>query len=174
MQTPELVGYTPRNDLWAAYKARFVNSVNTANPAHDIRHLFLNKYDELFPEVPVFIGEYHNPRTVDQRRDLELILDIAKDEATMLLGISFFEFQVRYDKGGSEESFGMFGLDEGVVGNMHIDDKDFMVWCLKPVEMSQVLAAHPSMANGIFSVDPFTKGFLGGVANCLGCTGAST
>ena len=38
----------------------------------------------------------------------------------------------------------------------------------------KVLAADPSMANGIFSVDPFTKGIWVVWPICLGCTGAST
>lgn len=55
-----------------------MNSMNTANPATDLPWLFLHKYDALFPKTPVFIGEYHSPRTVDQKRDLQQILAIAR------------------------------------------------------------------------------------------------
>lgn len=138
MRDPHSVGYEPRNDLWKAYKERFINSVNTANPATDIRWLFLNDYDQQFPDTPVFIGEYHSPRTVDQRRDLESVLAIARDNKTMLIGISFFEFQVRYDKGGAEECFGMFGLDKKSVADFHIEDEHYDAFCLKPVAMKDV------------------------------------
>lgn len=138
MMQPERIGYNARNNLWEAYQARFVNSVNTANPAQDIRRLFLDLYDRQFPDTPVFIGEYHNPRTIDQQRDLELILDIAADKTNMLQGIAFFEFQVRYDKGGSEESFGMFGLDHKSIHDLRIGKQTFSVWCLKPREVAEV------------------------------------
>lgn len=138
MKRPETVGYTPRNDIWAAYRARFINSVNTANPATDIRWLFLNDYDTVFRDVPVFIGEYHSPRTVDQKRDLETVLSIAEDKSTMLIGVSFFEYQVRYDKGGSEMTFGMFGLEERSVADFEIDFKEFKAFCLTPMEQAKI------------------------------------
>lgn len=138
MMHPESVGYTTKNDIWAAYQARFINSVNTANPATDIRRLFLDNYDELFPRVPVFIGEYHSPRMLDQKRDLQTILDIAANESTMLQGISFFEYQVRYDKGGSEMSFGMFGLSDRTITDMRIGYGAFSVYCLTPLEVAVV------------------------------------
>jgi len=138
MKDPESVGYKPRNDLWKAYQARFINSMNTANPAYDIRRMFLNDYDNHFPKTPVFIGEYHTPRLLDQQHDLEAILDIARNETTMLEGISFFEFQVRYDKGGSEMSFGMFGLKEKSVTDLEIKGREFDVYCLKPMLVSDV------------------------------------
>mmetsp|Transcript_7835 Transcript_7835/g.22494 ORF Transcript_7835/g.22494 Transcript_7835/m.22494 type:complete len:1069 (-) Transcript_7835:99-3305(-) len=138
MQDPASVGYKPKNDLWAAYKLRFINSVNTANPATDMPWLFLDKYNELFPTVPVFVGEYHSPRTLDQQRDLETILETARDPKSMLMGISFFEFQVRYDKGGSEMSFGMFGLEAREVKDMWIKSGTFTANCLKPLEVAEI------------------------------------
>jgi len=138
MMHPETVGYHTKNDIWAAYQKRFINSANTANPATDIRRLFLNTYDEQFPRVPVFIGEYHSPRTLDQKRDLETILEIASNKSTMLEGISFFEYQVRYDKGGSEMSFGMFGLEDRSITDMRIGNGAFSAWCLKPLEVAEI------------------------------------
>lgn len=134
IRDPASVGYYPRNDLWTNYKFRFVNSVNTANPFTDIKRLFLDDYDVLFMGTPVFIGEYHDP-DVYERQDLQGVLAIAEDESTLLSGISFFEFQVRYDKGGSEMGFGMFGLsDERRVAEFTLEWKPFTSWCLSPVK----------------------------------------
>ena len=67
------------------------------------------------------------------------------------VGISFFEYQVRYDKGGSEMSFGMlgpqtselqafvksgrvcrvrFGLGAQKIASMNFFGVPFPVWCL--------------------------------------------
>merc|ERR1719382_1461281 len=102
MRYPSLVGYEARNDLWAAYQERFENSVNTANPADGLEVLFLRHYDAIFSGVPVFIGEYHAPSTLDQETDLKAVLRLAADTSNSLKGVSFFEFQARYDKGGSD------------------------------------------------------------------------
>merc|ERR1712232_1402610 len=88
-----------------------MGSMNTVNPHTDIRRLFLTDYDRVFQGTPVYIGEYHSPRYGDLARDLRGILALAADPLTLLTGISFFEFQIRYDKGGEEQDFGMFGLD---------------------------------------------------------------
>ncbi|CAK0905936.1 unnamed protein product, partial [Prorocentrum cordatum] len=134
IRDPASVGYRPRNDLWTNYKFRFVNSVNTANPFTDIKRLFLDDYDALFMGTPVFIGEYHDP-DVYERQDLQGILAIAEDESTLLSGIAFFEFQVRYDKGGSEMGFGMFGLsEERKVAEFTLEFRPFTAWCLTPVK----------------------------------------
>lgn len=133
MQDPASVGYQARNNLWAAYRSRFINSFNTANPAIDIRPLFLDEYDLRFQGTPVFIGEYHAPAQHDQQADLEHILTIASGPATLLSGLSFFEFQVRYDKGGSELMFGMFGLGDSDIGSVRIGSKNYHVKCLAPI-----------------------------------------
>lgn len=133
MRDPSSVGYEARNDLWSAYKSRFTNSFNTANPATDVHPLFLDTYDEVFAGTPVFIGEYHSPSKVDQLKDLEAIARIARDPRNHLIGFSFFEFQVRYDKGGSELMFGMFGLGERIRGTVRIGEGDFNVRCLTPL-----------------------------------------
>lgn len=134
MQNPHSVNYTSRNDLWWAYQRRFVNSFNTQNSASEMRRLFLDSYDQSFTSTPVFIGEYHTPVVPDQRQDLKEILEIAADSSTMLAGISFFEFQVRYDKGGGEMNFGMFGLSQSnMVAEERIASKTYTSWCLTPV-----------------------------------------
>jgi len=140
MEDPESVGYRPRNNVWGAYLERFENSVNTANPAKGrggFKGLFLDSYIRHFPSVPVFIGEYHAPQAMDLRKDVEAILELAEDPSNQLTGISFFEFQVRYDKGGSEMKFGIFGLGEEAISQVAIGAPTAMtgagaypVWCL--------------------------------------------
>lgn len=139
MRNPMLVDYTPKNDIWNAYLQRFENSVNTANPAADFKRMFLDRYDLHFQGTALFIGEYHAPfgdgRALQE--DVESILHIASDEGNHLRGISFFEFQVRYDKGGAEMSFGMFGLGDQALDDFTImsnsDSRLFSAWCLVPM-----------------------------------------
>lgn len=133
MEDPSSVGYKARNDLWKAYKTRFENSFNTANPASDIKPLFLDMYDEHFQGTPVFIGEYHTPKNKLQNEDLKIITEISKDDSNLLAGFVFFEFQVRYDKGGSELMFGMFGLGEHKLDTLEISGTEFNLWCLTPM-----------------------------------------
>ncbi|CAK0892517.1 unnamed protein product, partial [Prorocentrum cordatum] len=120
MQKPQLVSYTPRNNLSAVYESRFTNSFNTANPAADLKRMFLDTYDQHFWGVPVFLGEYHSPHAAAQVADLEGALQVAADPSTMLTGLSFFEFQVRYDKGGSEMDFGMFELGKEAISKVDV------------------------------------------------------
>lgn len=134
MRKPKSVGYSPKNDLWKAYQSRFINSFNSANPAEDIKNLFLGPYDEQFPTTPVFIGEFHSISHNDPQKDIEDILKIAGDPSNMLRGISFFEFQTRYDKGGSEMMFGMFGLGDKHLGSLAIGGSTETVWCLSPMK----------------------------------------
>merc|ERR1712187_345828 len=67
--------------------------------------------------------------------DLMQIVEIAKNKSNPLLGMSFFECQVRYDKGGSEMDFGMFGLGDKTVGQVPLGDswERFNISCLKEV-----------------------------------------
>merc|ERR1711920_1183195 len=132
MRDPEKYGYTPRNDIAAAYLERFTHSFNTQNPASDVEPLFLNAYAEKFPSMPVYIAEYHRPGA-NQSQDLELILQIA-EASDLLLGISFFQFQAAYWKTGSEMEFGMFGLGDQVIASMPYFSKHYDVYCLQPEE----------------------------------------
>jgi hypothetical protein len=131
MEKPEDFGYKPKNDLASFYKTRFTNSFNTANPARDIKPMFLNAYEAAFPDVPVFIGEYHAPE-FDSGKDLQAIVNLTLT-SNALVGISFFEFQVRYDKGGTEKEFGMFGLGSISVARMTYFDVSYPVWCLTEI-----------------------------------------
>ncbi|CAE7380669.1 TDP1 [Symbiodinium natans] len=137
MLHPERYGYEPRNNVSEAYRTRWTHSFNTNNPARDLEPQFFSIYGNRFSSTPVFIGEYHNtllaylqpPLTLAE--DLAQVLDLA-DSTELFLGISFFQFQVAYWKGGSEELFGLFGLGHFEVATMPYYGHDFKVWCLVP------------------------------------------
>jgi len=160
MRNPKSVGYHARNDLWEAYLARFTNSVNTENRAEEFRENFLNRYDALFQGTPFFIGEYHAPPFA-QGKDLQRIVNMSQNTSSLLLGLAFFEFQVRYDKGGAGEmSFGMFGLGDHELGSFYILTKNMTVYCLKPVrggEADEVL--HLALAEAFNGVGVPNKSF---------------
>jgi len=130
MKNPEKYGYTPKNDITAAYAARFTHSFNTQNPATDLQHQFLDDYAAFFPTTPVYIGEYHRVAG-NQTEDLETILELA-ERNPLFLGISFFEYQVAYWKTGSEMDFGMFGLGDYKKASMPYFSKTYDVWCVVP------------------------------------------
>merc|ERR1712107_334844 len=73
MEDPESVGYKPNNDHKKAYRERFENSMNTANPYSDMEPLFLNDYNKEFKDLqmPVIIGEYHQPNCPNLEKDLK-------------------------------------------------------------------------------------------------------
>mmetsp|Transcript_122890 Transcript_122890/g.319569 ORF Transcript_122890/g.319569 Transcript_122890/m.319569 type:complete len:1137 (-) Transcript_122890:122-3532(-) len=127
---PLKYGYQPRNDLVTFFYTRFSNSFNTANPADSVKAEFLDHYEQHFPNTPVTIQEY-NPPHFDLSDDLPKIIKMAEN-STLLTGISFFEFQIRYDKGGSEMDFGMFGLGDAVLASMPYFGKNFSIYCLTP------------------------------------------
>lgn len=130
---PETFGYQPRNDLKAAYSARFVNSFNTQNPAAELEDTFFKAYSEEFPGKPVFIGEFHsimNP--LDQMKELNTIISMAQTSKEFI-GMNWFEFQKRYDKGGKEVEFGMFELGLYKITSLEYFNVQYDVWCLEPV-----------------------------------------
>merc|ERR1712194_32386 len=65
---------------------------------------------------------------------------MTRNVSTLLMGLSFFEFQIRYDKGGGslgERRFGMFGLsDHMLVRDANFSDKSYSSWCLTPVKQA--------------------------------------
>lgn len=130
MHHPESVGYKARNDLAKFYRERFHNSFNTANPAAHVKSMFLDSYESEFPTTPVMIQEYHSPHA-DVAKDLKEILEIARG-SPLLSGVSFFEFHVRYDKGGSEMDFGIFQLGDYPVAEFDYFGDEFQAWCLVP------------------------------------------
>lgn len=144
MHHPERYGYQARNNLADNYRRRWVNSFNTANDALDLKAKFFDHYSTVFAETPVFIGEYHNLQK-PLIPDLQGVLQLAA-AMPLFLGISFFEYQVAYWKGGSEMAFGAFQLGGYPVAKMRFLDKQtYTVWCLSPassngVDVSKALA----------------------------------
>ena len=103
-------GYSPRNELVAFFGSRFTHSFNTVNPSFELNQLIFDACRVNFQTTPVFIGEFHSaypPK--DMAADLQNVVQMA-ERSPLFMGISFFEFQVRYDKGGQEVRFSMFGL----------------------------------------------------------------
>lgn len=142
---PVAYGYIAKNDLTEFYNTRFTNSFNTANPAKDIRPLFLDDYEASFPGVPVVIQEYHCPNPdINLEDDLKAILQIA-EETPLLQGVSFFEYQVRYDKGGSEMDFGMFGLRTNYsFAKFDYFGDEVSAYCLEPMADKSTGALMPT------------------------------
>jgi len=130
--------YNPKNDLLKAYQARWVNSFNTANDVTSLKEMALDKYGGYFwnseTKIPLFIGEYHSVY-VDNRPDLkEIVASIHSETYPFFMGMNFFEFSVRYDKGGTEEAFGMFGYGNCNLGQMNYSGQVTSVWDLKKVK----------------------------------------
>ncbi|CAJ1459377.1 unnamed protein product, partial [Effrenium voratum] len=152
MLHPEQYGYEPRNNVSEAYLTRWTQSFNTNNPARDLEPQFFSKYPARFPSTPVFVAEYHSPILAYLRppmtleEDLEQALSLA-NSSDLFLGIFFFQYQMAYWKGGSEENFGLFGLGDYRVAEMPYYGTTYDVWCLQPrvtsstpdSSMSQVL-----------------------------------
>lgn len=132
MLNPAAFGYKPKNDLAKVYRTRWLNSFNTNAPASYIKQSFVKPYEKTFPETPVVIEEFHTPGKNPQS-DLALMMETAR-ESNLLLGVSFFEFQKRYDKGGTEAAFGMFGLGDFTVNNFSYYGDKFSSLCLTPIE----------------------------------------
>lgn len=146
---PVAYGYHPQNNLAEFYYYRFFNSFNTANPAADVQSLFLSDYELTFPAVPVVIQEYHCPHVQDQERDLKEIMNMAR-HSPLLQGVSFFEFQVSYDKGGSELDFGMFGLGDNSFGNFSYFGSNVTSFCLVPQQEASSGKYMPSIVAAAF------------------------
>jgi len=150
MLHPAAWNYSAKNDLAHIYKTRFTNSFNTNNGASELEALFLDAYEAHFPDVPVFIGEYH-ATGVNILGDLRALLDICSRKP-VIVGVSFFEFEVRYDKGGSETAYGIFGLgDQTFLTMKHFFGHSYPVWCLTEIpdpEAAQSLPEEVAMAFG--------------------------
>mmetsp|Transcript_102092 Transcript_102092/g.259445 ORF Transcript_102092/g.259445 Transcript_102092/m.259445 type:complete len:425 (+) Transcript_102092:47-1321(+) len=130
MRHPEKYGYEPVNNVTEAYLTRFTHSFNTANPASDLKSMFFDGYVAKFPQMPVYIAEYHSVH-VDQSSDLEAIFALA-EETPLFLGISYFEYQVAYWKAGTEREFGLFGFSDQAFMALDYFNKTFNVHCLVP------------------------------------------
>mmetsp|Transcript_124730 Transcript_124730/g.313648 ORF Transcript_124730/g.313648 Transcript_124730/m.313648 type:complete len:760 (+) Transcript_124730:68-2347(+) len=138
IENPELFGYTPKNDLKSFYATRFYNSFNSKNSAKQLQTMFFNPYAISFPTMDVAVLEFHQPdyggaqQPVDQAEDLQQMMEMTRN-SDQLIGFSFFEWQVRSDKGGTETSFGMFDLGDYRITTLEYYGHTYNVWCLVPV-----------------------------------------
>lgn len=137
------VNYNPRNsDLMDHYQKRFINSVNLFNEPAYIETALLEPYRKLsmFKDIHLFFGEWHNnpnlPFTETALRDALTKLTGPPSEPP-LVGASYFQYQIAYNKNGTERNFGMFALGEEVIGRTGYILGDVaashLVNCLKPV-----------------------------------------
>mmetsp|Transcript_57939 Transcript_57939/g.163598 ORF Transcript_57939/g.163598 Transcript_57939/m.163598 type:complete len:722 (-) Transcript_57939:277-2442(-) len=134
MLNPTQYGYQPRNNLAEFYRTRWTHSFNTQNTADVVQQEFLSVYEDTFRSTPVFIGEYHS-RGSDLAADIPAILELSR-RSVLFAGISFFQYQVAYSKGGHEMEFGMFGLGDFVTAHMPYFGSDYSIFCLVPVNNS--------------------------------------
>jgi len=129
---PQYYGYQPVNDIKAFYESRWMNSFNSQNSASELQLQFFTPYQVEFPTTKVAIEEFHSwqpPK--DQMNEVRTMKAMA-DASPVLIGFSFFEFQVRYDKMDSERNFGLFGLGDYLISNLKYFDYTYDVWCLTP------------------------------------------
>mmetsp|Transcript_42003 Transcript_42003/g.97812 ORF Transcript_42003/g.97812 Transcript_42003/m.97812 type:complete len:776 (+) Transcript_42003:83-2410(+) len=132
LSNPAKYAVQSQHNLTEFFRTRLTLSFNSGNPSGEIQNLFLKHYEEIFPRTPIFIAEYHNPGNPDLQGDLENILSIARSSA-LLLGISFFEFQNRYDQAG-HLVWGMFDpQEEKTELRLNFEEFATAVPCLSPV-----------------------------------------
>mmetsp|Transcript_34800 Transcript_34800/g.62697 ORF Transcript_34800/g.62697 Transcript_34800/m.62697 type:complete len:467 (-) Transcript_34800:37-1437(-) len=112
------LGYTPKNDIAAAFKSRFINSFNTFVDAEQIQLQFMEKYNKLsfFKGVHVYCGEW-NPRPVRPQKELVKDLKALFQPGEPFIGVSYFQYQVAYNKNGTERDFGMLKLGKSIIGH---------------------------------------------------------
>merc|ERR1719464_1127207 len=57
-------------------------------------------------------------------------MKLVEDHPENFLGISYFQYQVAYWKGGSEMAFGVFGLGDTALKDFQAFGQNFTAWCL--------------------------------------------
>eukprot|EP00929_Paragymnodinium_shiwhaense_P006439 TRINITY_DN10985_c0_g1_i1.p1 TRINITY_DN10985_c0_g1~~TRINITY_DN10985_c0_g1_i1.p1 ORF type:complete len:850 (+),score=214.15 TRINITY_DN10985_c0_g1_i1:31-2580(+) len=134
-----IAGYTPKNDLRAAFLDRWINSMNCQIWADIFQKQLLEPYKKSIfysstMQMPLFIGEYHslNDEGANLQKDLELLYSY-KTPYPFFKGFAFFEFTKRYDKGsgGKQDEFGMFAFGEREVTPFKFFGENYSIRCLK-------------------------------------------
>mmetsp|Transcript_21378 Transcript_21378/g.49732 ORF Transcript_21378/g.49732 Transcript_21378/m.49732 type:complete len:479 (-) Transcript_21378:141-1577(-) len=115
------VGYTPQNDLAAAFRTRWINTVQLFVHAEQVEREFLEPYMKLeqTKDIPVVATEWDTPpfdKSVPMLQDLRK-LESMRTVHPNFWGVSFFQYQVAYEKGGPEREYGLFGLGRTVIGH---------------------------------------------------------
>lgn len=141
------ISYTPRNDLWTAYKQRWINGVNVFVQAEAIFQQLISKYEQLplFQGIRLFSGEWNAHQFYKSPEELMsqlLELDGGRSESPFI-GVSYFQYQVAYNKDGEERKFGLFELGDKIIGETQYITSDpahsHPVNCLKPTAYVQHL-----------------------------------
>merc|ERR1712232_697710 len=135
---PGLASYTPRSsqtELSAAFKARWINTVNTQAPWCFVKSQIAPNYAQFLPHKWM-IGEYgaNGQTQAVIQDDLQSMDEFAKEDPGFM-GHFMFQFQSAYEKGsGSELNYGLFSLGEKKVGEAEVCLQDncgkFSVYCL--------------------------------------------
>lgn len=129
---PQKYGVESKRNFTEFFQTRLTLSFNSGNPSDEIQSLFLKYYEESFPNTPIFVAEYHNPGNPHLGRDLVHMLKIA-EKSSLLMGISFFEFQNRYDQAG-HLIWGMFDPQKSShQRQVKFEEISMDVPCLSPV-----------------------------------------
>jgi hypothetical protein len=161
MLNPGIVNYTSRStpeQLSEAFKMRWINGVNVQAPWDFVKAMIQGDYASRFGPTPWFIGEYgaNGQSFATIKKDLESMEALAASDPTFL-GAAFFQFQVAYFKGGSEQNFGLFGLGEEKLGEISapVDlevcpdcDAVWPVYCLVP-ELTFLLGSMGQRAKAV-------------------------
>ncbi|CAJ1387320.1 unnamed protein product [Effrenium voratum] len=155
LRNPVKYGVTTQRNLTDFFRTRFTYSFNSGNPAEEIEDMFLAQYQQLFPTTPIFVAEYHDPYNKDTQADLQKILEIAQS-SPLLLGVSFFEFQNRYDQAG-HLVWGMFDPQQDNSSKLRVEFQEYSssVPCLSPVfDGSRTIAEQLTTAYGGPGIEP--------------------
>eukprot|EP00971_Amphidinium_carterae_P324781 6454717-Amphidinium_carterae.1 len=114
-------GYTPKNDILAAFNERWINSVQLFVHAEQVQREFMEPYSGLSQtmDIPVVATEWNTPpydTSVPFTTDLST-LDALRHSHPQWYGASIFQYQVAYNKDGAERTYGLFGLGTSVIGH---------------------------------------------------------
>lgn len=145
-----IVDYVPRTSqeaLAEAYRTRWAHGINVQTPGIVG---YMAEHYKRFEPTPWFIGEYGAggmPRKAI-KAELESMDKLARDPTDPFMGLSVFQFQAAYFKGGPEMNFGLFRLGKQVGETGDICDKG--VGCKKwPVYcITTAVGGLPSFVGG--------------------------
>lgn len=137
---PGIANYTtrtPQEEMEEAFLTRWTYGLNVQAPYDYVQGVVRAAYtkNEDFGGKPWFIGEdgelWQKPKVIKHSAS------DAKNDALAggyFLGMSFFQFETTYWKGGTEMNFGIFGLGNETIGKTpKINGLERNVHCLNPM-----------------------------------------
>mmetsp|Transcript_60352 Transcript_60352/g.139138 ORF Transcript_60352/g.139138 Transcript_60352/m.139138 type:complete len:478 (+) Transcript_60352:50-1483(+) len=120
MADPEgTVGYKPKNNVTKAYQERWVHSFNVFNQYEAVHRQVLEQFgvNPLLNMHKTLVTEYNAKRYLAANQvqgDLEIMINTTLNP--YLIGATYFEYQVSYNKMGEERDWGLFELTTEVAG----------------------------------------------------------